>query len=88
MRLIDATPLEEGGYKLERRRIHNGCEVIEGMSVSCVPTVDAEPVRHGKWTHEDCHAMTYKYCCSNCKAHHRAMYDYCPSCGARMDGQR
>jgi hypothetical protein len=40
--------------------------------------------KEGRWTTEDCHAATYKYCCSNCKAHHRARYDFCPSCGADM----
>ena len=44
-----------------------------------------EQQRTGRWTLEDCHAATYKYCCSNCKAHHRALYDFCPSCGARME---
>lgn len=40
----------------------------------------------GKWTIEDCHAATYKYCCSECNAHHRARYDFCPTCGTRMVG--
>lgn len=39
----------------------------------------------GKWTIEDCHAATYKYCCSECNAHHRARYDFCPTCGTRME---
>ena len=26
----------------------------------------------------------YRWKCDKCKKHHRAMYDYCPSCGARM----
>ena len=49
------------------------------------PTVEER--RRGRWTIEDCHAATYKYCCSNCGAHHRALYDYCPTCGARMDAE-
>ena len=49
----------------------------------------AQPERKkGKWTIEDCHAATYPYCCSNCTAHHRARYDFCPTCGADMRGER
>jgi hypothetical protein len=51
--------------------------------IESLPTV--EP-RKGRWSIEDCHAATYKYCCSECKAHHRARYDYCPTCGAKMEG--
>ena len=46
----------------------------------------AQPMwKKGEWTIEDCHAATYRYCCSNCKAHHRARYGFCPSCGAEME---
>ena len=55
--------------------------------IEALPTVDAVPVIHGRWTIEDRHASTYPYCCSNCTAHHRARYDYFPSCGAKMDGK-
>lgn len=41
----------------------------------------------GKWTIEDVHSATYKYCCSECKAHHRARYDFCPTCGAKMEDE-
>ena len=45
-------------------------------------------VKHGRWTLEcgNGHFATYKYHCSECGAYHRARYDYCPTCGARMDG--
>lgn len=28
---------------------------------------------------------TYKYHCSECGANHKYMFDFCPSCGARME---
>ena len=47
--------------------------------------VEFVKLKKGRWTEEDCHAVTYRYCCSNCKAHHRARYGFCPSCGAKME---
>lgn len=45
----------------------------------------AQPERKtGKWTIYDRHTMPYQYICSECGAYHRAMYDFCPSCGADM----
>ena len=29
--------------------------------------------------------VEYKHKCDLCGAYHRAMYDYCPSCGAKME---
>lgn len=62
------------------------------------PTVDAEPVRHGKWLFSDYDYFT----CSTCGGQYftgadstkdakamlenNAYYPYCPHCGARMDG--
>ena len=53
----------------------------------CVDEIEKLPSaqKTGKWMIEDCHAATYQYCCSECYAHHRARYDYCPTCGARME---
>lgn len=54
------------------------------------PTVDVEPVKHGKWkeitTHNSC---TYDYdcVCSECKISGHPLYNYCQNCGARMDGE-
>lgn len=92
MRLIDATPLEEDGYKLERRYIHNGCEVIKGMSVSCVPTVDAVPVRTGRWIITPYTDYDDTYECSVCGNTWTFIEgtpkdndcNYCPHCGAKL----
>lgn len=53
------------------------------------PTVDAVPVRHGKWLPEN-RAMDAYWVCSCCgfpsEAHGAfKIYKYCPNCGARMD---
>lgn len=53
------------------------------------PTVDAIPVRHGKWIRwRDLNGI--KRCkCSECIVSYGNMdTPYCPNCGAKMDGER
>ena len=63
-------------------------------AISMLPTVDAEPVRHGHW----CVTQAYPHTvyCSECfkrfaQAHWQVWEDgslprdYCPNCGAKMD---
>lgn len=93
MRLIDADALLES--EIERY----GCvpavctTTINGEYLDDVldrqPTIDAEPVRHGKWVNKN-----WNWYCSECdkpgyKGHIPAEpdLDYCPNCGARMDGE-
>ena len=58
------------------------------------PTVDAEPVRHGKYigTEFDGYAdgcpVYYEWKCSECGCvfeDEEPTYNYCPNCGAKMD---
>lgn len=54
------------------------------------PTVDAVPVRHGKWIHEvrytiDSLHSYQQYRCSECGMTYITHTKYCPNCGARMD---
>lgn len=39
----------------------------------------------GQWIKRGC--TEYCWECNKCKAHHRAVYDFCPSCGAKMDSE-
>ena len=60
------------------------------------PVVDAEPVRHGRWKYlfDPPHTWTVHYsckiACSNCKREFSRLegvnFNYCPNCGAKMDG--
>jgi len=49
------------------------------------PTVDAEPVRHGR-----IEADGYTYTCSVCESRlfeHDLFWRYCPYCGARLEDE-
>lgn len=64
------------------------------------PTIDAEPVRHGRWIiKSNPENGWYKITCSECGEDETAVapcigfmpnvkviWDFCPNCGARMDG--
>jgi transcription initiation factor IIE alpha subunit len=57
--------------------------------INNAPTVDAVPVKHGKWLPEN-RTMDAYWVCSCCgfpsEAHGAfKIYKYCPNCGARMD---
>lgn len=59
-----------------------------------LPTADVEPVRHGRWVRvawvPDKHEPNGGYWvvrCSECKTPDSRTSDYCPHCGARMDGE-
>ena len=56
-----------------------------------LPTVEAEPVRHGHWIKPDdgcVRPFWEKYICSECLCH-SGKTAYCPSCGAKMErGER
>ena len=57
--------------------------------ISDAPTIDAEPVRHGKWMPLPYDSGGY-WKCSSCETPTEAsganlLYKYCPYCGARMD---
>lgn len=57
-------------------------------AIDKAPTVDAEPVRHGKWINAGHDAFTQYRRCSCCARllANAPAYDYCPRCGAKMDG--
>lgn len=94
-RLIDAEYLkkyirENGIYCDTDADKEFSCKVIDSM-----PTVDAEPVRHGKWIKLDMHAHLADHKCTACGQEcyvptctGEPMYTYCPNCGARMDAER
>lgn len=87
MRLIDADALNSA--IMSDHAIQCGTTFQHVLlQIKHAPTVDAEPVRHGKWRFRgkslDC--LSFKYICSECKSLEFAHTPYCPHCGAKMDG--
>lgn len=75
-RYVDISPYEK-------------CSIVSnpednGFPVSQLITIDAEPVRHGRW-------ITYRLSdfsmCSCCEelTFMESNYHYCPNCGAKME---
>ena len=52
------------------------------------PTADVAPVRHGCWVKEKSDVLIHWHCsvCEKCYFLEEPNADYCPHCGAKMDG--
>ena len=82
MRLIDADALKELRHEYIQGRIKfdgNEYDLID----KC-PTIEAEPVKHGKWM--PC-GFGKEIMCSVCGCELKGgwWYRHCPDCGANMD---
>lgn len=56
------------------------------QALSSVPAADVVPVVHGKWMPFHSEAAGDIQYCSACEIGFDAKTDYCPHCGAKMDG--
>ena len=78
MRLIDADAIPEVSWDPKE-------EAAFRSTIEEMPTIEAEPVRHGQWEVVD-QEEPRTYGCSECKRLARWPHIYCPNCGARMEG--
>ena len=107
MRLIDADGLFNWGDKQLKDAVKYGNKTADQQSwsystlmmyevadeIEDAPTIDAEPVKHGKWLTTD--AYPHHLYCSACYKTYLANNEwldtldvptnYCPNCGAKMD---
>ena len=73
-----------------------GLEYAQKTDIDLMPTADVEEVRHGEWEFNMLdNYKKYSVTCPFCSAEYTDNYDgyinvddfnYCPNCGARMDG--
>ena len=58
------------------------------LAVMSIPAADVAPVRHGHWVKEKPDVLIHWHCsvCKNCYYLEEPNANYCPNCGAKMDG--
>lgn len=89
-RLIDANKIPWCNYDLDNYHSFVG---VDKEYVDEMPTIEVEPVRHGRWIYENSLVGINAYHCSECNRLEVArdlddIYETCPycNCGAKMDG--
>ena len=95
-RLIDANALTDEFLRHYTEQEKKGnlsfvaCEIKQGFAdmVNEAPTVDAVEVVHGRWKFFGSTFYQDFYKCSVCGSSYDGRPNYCPNCGAKMDGER
>ena len=96
MRLIDAEKLAEVLNRYLAQLRNSGISVGLRMGINtCLTflnnanTIEAEPVKHGRWVEKEKYTFGIMYDCSLCENRildNGHQWNYCPNCGAKMDG--
>ena len=83
MRLIDADVLVK--HKVTGEIGNLSGDFVPGFAIANAPTIEAEPVRHGRWIRMDNSYAKWK--CSECGAiEDHSGWPYC-HCGAKMEAK-
>ena len=69
-------------------------DILDAIDIRPAPTIEAEPVRHGRWETIEDYDGDCIYRCSVCGEEWTLIagtpkdnnMNYCPRCGAKMDG--
>ena len=80
----NVTKYDEGGWDMDLR-------AVPVDAVENAPTIEAEPVRHGRWVNMLIAKIDTTGDCTNCGQEavwrtRNKPYAVCPNCGAKMQG--
>lgn len=93
MRLIDASKFDLKGAEITWLEQRDYAITAHKEPIYKIPTVDAAPVKHGKWIENEGFDGDCYYTCSVCHCDWTTIdgtptennMRYCPECGAKMD---
>ena len=90
MRAIDADSLKQYKMTFDTDKISG--EFIPAFAIDKAPTLDVAPVVHGRWIYVKTYIDLDECNCSECgqlmTTHVGQRMNYCPNCGANMDGKQ
>ena len=74
-------------YRREKGTIQEAIKMVSFPEYT--PPADVAPVRHGRWVEQEKYTFGTMYDCSICDNRildNGHSWNYCPNCGAKMDG--
>ena len=78
------------GYSGSKKAIYREAILaVKSILHSAKPIADVAPVRHGRWIEREKYTFGTMYDCSICDNRildNGHSWNYCPNCGAKMDG--
>lgn len=92
-------PIDADALNIDREHFDTYADYSHAFDmIDNAPTIDAEPVRHGRWLPKHHYIAGYEFVsghiCSECgndalnAEGDDFLTDFCPNCGARMDAER
>lgn len=74
---------------LEKLKERDLCLCVSEQDIKDAPAADVAPVVRGRWKAigADKHGRGTEYVCSSCSKCYPYVCNYCPNCGAKMQGE-
>lgn len=75
-----------------RDLMYHNQDALTEYDLNSIPAADVVPVRHGHWIEwaeffgRETDKKNLGVFCSRCRLYADNGFDYCPNCGAKMDG--